>query len=221
MDAFNNQPFKVFIEGLVNKIRTEGFFFILKYLIMNKTFFIGLVIHLLLCLGLQAQETHRVPKNYALELGYRYLPATTFDIKNAGPTVLFDYAWQLSGFSGKPASFITVPLGYTFLSQGESNNSARILSYGWTVRHHLSADRKAIPYVGYGLLLNQLRMSNLDGSVFGHQTRFDFGYLFTLNEYLRLFAKLEYSYTRYPRLGLTSSDKIHAAELKVGLRFNK
>ncbi|GEM_PF-669658 len=221
MDAFYNQLFKVFIEGFVNKIRTEGFWITLKYLIMNKIFFLGLTLYLLLGIGLQAQEIHRVPKNYALELGYRYLPSTTFDIKNAGPTVLFDYAWQLSGFSGKPASFITVPLGYTFLSQGESRNNARILSYGWTVRHHLAAERKAIPYVGYGLLLNQLRMSNLEGSVFGHQTRFDFGYLFTLNEYLRLFAKIEYSYTRYPRLGLQSSDKIHAAELKVGLRFNK
>lgn len=187
---------------------------------MIKTTLFGLIIFLLLNIGLKAQDVHRVPKNYALELGYRYLPSTTFDIKNAGPTVLFDYAWQLSGFSGKPASFITVPMGYTFLSQGESQNNARILSYGWTVRHHLTANRKAIPYLGYGLLLNQLRMSNLDGSVFGHQTRFDFGYLFTLTEKLGLFAKLEYSYTRYPRLGLKSSDKIHAAELKIGVNLN-
>jgi hypothetical protein len=78
---------------------------------------------------------------------------------------------------------------------------------------------KAIPFIGYGLLLNQLRMSHLDGSIFGHQTRFDFGYLFNINEKVRLFTKIEYSYTRYPRLGERSSDNIHAADLKVGINW--
>lgn len=171
-------------------------------------------------INLSGQTLNKAPKNYAVEIGYRQIPSTTFDIKTGGFTLLCDYAWQLSGFNGKPASFITVPLGYTYLSQGKSDNTARILSYGWTVRHHLTPDKKAVPFIGYGLLLNQLRMSNLDGSIFGHQTRFDFGYLFTLSEKLRFYTKLEYSYTRYPRLGIKSSDKIHAAELKLGLNWN-
>jgi hypothetical protein len=181
----------------------------------------ALITFFFLAIGIQlsAQSLTKAPKNYAIELGYRHIPSTTFDIKTGGVTVLFDYAWQLSGFNNKPASFISVPLGYTYLFQGNSNNTARILSYGWTVRHHLTSDRKAIPFIGYGLLLNQLRMSHLDGSVFGHQTRFDFGYMFRMNERLRLFAKFEYSYTRFPRLGMKNSDKIHAAELKVGINW--
>lgn len=174
-----------------------------------------------LAIGIQlsAQSLTKAPKNYAIELGYRHIPSTTFNIKTQGITVLFDYAWQLSGFNDKPASFISVPLGYTYLFQGNSINTARILSYGWTVKHHLTSDRKAIPYIGYGLLLNQLRMSHLDGSIFGHQTRFDFGYLIKINERIRFFTKLEYSYTRYPRLGERSSDNIHAADLKLGLNW--
>jgi len=166
-----------------------------------------------------AQTFSRVPKFVSVELGYRYIPSTTFDIKNQGMTLLVDYAWQLSGFTGKPAAYISVPLGYTYLFSGNGTNSGRILSYGWTVKHDLKSNGKAIPYFGYGLLLNQLKIENTDGGVFGHQTRFDFGYLFKTDKRTSCYVKLEYSFSRYPHLGAKKSDMIHAVEIKTGVRF--
>jgi hypothetical protein len=171
-------------------------------------------------ISVKGQETAKAPKFYSLEMGYRYIPATTFDIKKQGVTLLFDYAWQLSGFTGsKPAAYISVPLGYTYLFTGNGANAGRILSYGWTVKHDLKASGKAIPYFGYGLLLNQLKVTGTDGSIFGHQTRFDIGYLFKTGRKANAYTKLEYSFTRYPRFGQKKSDTIHAAEVKVGVRF--
>jgi hypothetical protein len=167
-----------------------------------------------------AQELIKAPKHVSLEMGYRYLPSTTFDIKNQGMTLLFDYAWQLSGFNGKKAAaYLSVPLGYTYLFGGKGTNTGRILSYGWTVKHDLKAAGKAIPFFGYGLLLNQLKITGTEGSIFGHQTRFDFGYLFKTDKRADFFTKIEYSFTRYPRFGQKKSDSIHAVELKLGLRF--
>jgi hypothetical protein len=170
-------------------------------------------------MGANAQTFSRVPKFKSFELGYRYIPSTTFDIKNQGVTLLFDYAWQLTGFTGKPAAYISVPIGYTYLFAGDGSNTGRLLSYGWTVKHDLKAKGKAIPYFGYGLLLNQLKVTGTDGSVFGHQTCLDFGYLFKTEKRANYYAKLEYSYTRYPRFGSKKSDSIHAFELKTGIRF--
>jgi hypothetical protein len=170
-------------------------------------------------LGTKAQTFIRVPKFVSAELGFRYIPSTTFDIKNQGMTLLVDYAWQLSGFTGKPAAYISVPLGYTSLFGGNGANSGSILSYGWAVRHELKAKGKAIPFLGYGLLLNQLRIANTDGAVFGHQTCLNFGYRFHTEKRTSYYAKLEYSYSRYPHLGAKKSDSIQAIELKTGVRF--
>ena len=166
-----------------------------------------------------SQTLEKSPKVKSLEVGYRYLSSSTFDINQGGTTLLFDYAWQLSGFTGKSAAFISVPLGYTYFPGGNGKESAGILSYGWTVRHNLKANQKTIPFFGYGLLLNQLRISGTDGSSFGHQTRFDFGYEFNANKKINPFVKAEYSYTRYPHMGVKESDKIHAFELKCGVKF--
>lgn len=168
----------------------------------------------------QAQNTHKVPKYKSFELGYRYIPSSSFDIQKHGTTFLFDYAWQLSGFSGKPAGFISVPIGYTLLRGSEPNvPNASILSYGWTVKHHLKSGRPNIPFLGYGLLLNQLSIDGTSGKVFGHQTRFDFGYLFRADEKWSPFAKAEYSMTRYPQLGQKKADMMQALEIKLGVRF--
>lgn len=164
-------------------------------------------------------EIEKAPKYISVEVGQRYLASTTFDLKTVGTTVLVDYAWQLSGYNGKPAGYLSVPLGYTSFYSGEGTNSGSILSYGWSVRHDLKANQETIPFFGYGLLLNQLRMQGIDGSAFGHQTRFDFGMIFNSLQKISPFVKLEYSYTRYPHLGEAKSDKIHAIEFKAGLRF--
>ncbi|MFA9389011.1 MAG: hypothetical protein ACERKD_04360 [Prolixibacteraceae bacterium] len=167
-----------------------------------------------------AQEIAKAPKYKSLEVGQRYIASSSFeDMKNMGTTVLFDYAWQLSGYSGKPAGYISVPLGYTYLYSGTGTQTGGILSYGWAVRHDLKANKKTIPFFGYGLLLNQLRINGREGSSFGHQTRFDFGYLFNDNKNFSPYVKVEYSYTRYPHLDVAKSDKIHAFEVKAGVRF--
>lgn len=166
-----------------------------------------------------SQEIEKAPKYISVEGGQRYIVSSSFDMKNMGTTLLVDYAWQLSGYTGRPAGYISVPLGYTYFYSGSGLHSGRILSYGWAVRHDLKANCKNIPFFGYGLLLNQLKLNGVEGSSFGHQTRFDFGYLFNDDKNFSPYLKVEYSFTRYPHLGIANSDKIHAVELKAGIRF--
>jgi hypothetical protein len=169
----------------------------------------------------QLDKKDRVPKQMSLEMGMRYVFASSFENKvDMGYTLLFDYAWQLSGFERKNASYLSVPLGYTILfPAGEEDKRVSILSYGWTVRHELARDKKWIPFIGYALLLNQWRESSVEGSVFGHQTRFDAGINLNTKTRLIYFAKIEYSFTRYPALGQEKSNQIHVGELKIGLKF--
>ena len=134
-------------------------------------------------------------------------------------TLLVDYAWQLSGFTGKPAAYISVPLGYTYLFGGKGANSGRILSYGWTVRHELKSKGNIIPFLGYGLLLNQLSIENTVGRTNGHQTCLNFGFRLKSEKKVNYYAKLEYSYSSYPHLGAKKSDSIQAIELNTGIRF--
>lgn len=168
---------------------------------------------------LMASEFQKVPKQYSVETGYRYVFSNSFGLAPHGTTFLFDYGWQLSGFSGKPPAYITVPLGYTFLYGTEGQSNGRILSYGWTIKHNLKGTNKLVPFLGYGLLLNQLSIEGTEGKVFGHQTRFDFGYIYKQTLRWNPFVKLEYSITRYPSLGKRKADQIHAAEVKLGVNF--
>jgi len=186
---------------------------------MKKILFIATFI-LSVVFATNAQEAlKKAPKFVSVEMGYRYLPTTTYDIKNQGFTLLADYAWQLSGFTGKPAAYLSVPLGYTHLFGNNGASSGGILSYGWTVRHELKATGKAIPFIGYGLLLNQLRINDTPGSVFGHQTCLNAGYRFKTGKKFDLYTKLEYSYARFPHLGSKKSDSMQGVELKVGVRL--
>lgn len=167
----------------------------------------------------EVEQMNRVPKVKSIEIGYRHITHSDFLINNGGYTLLFDYAWQLSGFHGnKKKSYISVPFGYSFMNWGDNQN-ARILSYGWTVKHDLKKNKKRIPFLGYGLLLNQLSIDGVAGKVMGHQTRFDFGYDFMKRERFYPFVKLEYSMTRYYRLDESKGKKISFWELKTGFRF--
>ena len=167
----------------------------------------------------KAQEVfEKASKQYSFESGYQYIFKTDFDSVNSGGyTFMFDYAWKLSGYHKKAAAYLSVPIGYSF--HPSDNNSMSILFYGWTVRHQLTKDKKLIPFLGYALLLNQFRYSNIDGSVFGHQTKFEFGADYQLKERLSLFAKLEYSLGRFPSLGSDTSNKMQTVEFKMGVRF--
>lgn len=169
------------------------------------------------------QTFKKVPKQYSFEIGPRYLFShSNITLNNSmGFGGLFDYAWQLSGFDGtKNASFISVPMGYTILPGNDAaTERISMLNYGWTVRHELARNKKMIPYVGYGLFLNDLKIKGTEGSVFGHQTEFDFGLNFNTSTRLIYFVKLQYSYTSYPRFNEPERIKLHYADIRLGMRF--
>ena len=133
---------------------------------------------------------HRVPHQISVEFGYRnsfykntYLTndGTLNGIANSatnGFGVLADYGWQLSGLNGKkPAVYLTIPMGYSILlPDNPTSKRVSMLNYGWTIRHELAAkDKKIIPFIGYGLFLNNLSVDGVQGSVSGHQTQFEGG----------------------------------------------
>jgi len=177
----------------------------------------------LLNFSLLAQDTimEKSPKQFSFTAGYRRDISSNFDNKTSnGYNLEGEVAWKVSGFHRKSAVYFGVPLGYTYaVADTENDQNSSVLFYGWIVRHEIGRDKKTIPFFGYGLLLNQLRIEDTEGSVFGHQTRFEFG----LNRHLKkknyLFAKIEYSYARFPSLGNSSSNKAQFIALKLGLRI--
>lgn len=170
----------------------------------------------------------KVPKQYSLEFGYRNLfsvidnSASPFvNAATHGYGFLFDYAWQLGGLNKKrPAVFLSVPMGYTVLMP-DNNTSKRIslLNYGWTTRHELAVNKSVIPYVSYGLLLNTLKIDGTPGGVMGHQTQFEGGLNFNTKTRLKYFAKVQYSYTSFPKLGARERIHLQFADVRVGVRF--
>lgn len=191
---------------------------------MKKNIFTILILVLgIVSIHAQQKTLKKAPKQYSFEFGYRNLFAhSNITMNNThGYGALFDYAWQLSGFDGtKNASYISVPMGYTILlPNDELSKRISMLNYGWTVRHELMRNKKIIPFVGYGLLLNNLRVDEREGSVFGHQTQFDLGLNFNTDTRLIYFAKIQYSYTSYPRFDEPERIRMHYADLRVGVRF--
>jgi hypothetical protein len=172
----------------------------------------------------QAQETgfKTVPKQISLELGYRRIASSELANKASnGYSVLVDYAWQLSGFTGGKASFISVPLGYTqMLADNDSSRSVRVISYGWTVRHELRPQSKGwVPYVGYALMLNNYGEKGIAGHQFAHQTRFTAGLNHYTSSMIQPYVQLDYSMTYYPQWGTKGSLGYKFVELKIGARF--
>lgn len=170
-----------------------------------------------------SQEIHKAPKQITAELGYRYVLKNDLlsDAAASGMSLMLDYGWQLSAFDGigKPV-YLTIPLGYTYFPGSSSATGMRMLSYGWSVRHMLTSGGRTSLFMGYGLLLNQLSVSDREGQMFGHQTRFEFGVNFLDKQPLSPFIKLEYSMSRHPQLDDPESYWFHAVELKTGVRFN-
>lgn len=164
-----------------------------------------------------------VPKQISLEAGYRRITGSDFTNKASnGYSVLLDYAWQLSGFNGGHASYISVPLGYTMMMPDtDTSRSVRVISYGWTVRHELRAQKGFVPYFGYALMLNNYHENGIDGRRFAHQTRFSFG----VNKYnksnFQPYVQLDYTMSFYPQWGIKASQSYKFVELKIGARFSK
>jgi hypothetical protein len=134
---------------------------------------------------------------------------------------LFDYAWQLSGFNGGRASYISVPLGYSIMQPDtDTSRSVRVISYGWTVRHELKPQSKGwVPYLGYALMLNNYAENGISGHQFAHQTRFSFGINHYNSSTIQPYAQLDYSMTYYPQWGVKGSNAYKFVELKIGARF--
>ena len=172
---------------------------------------------------------NKVPKQYSLEFGYRNLfsvidNSPVFPYINSasqGYGFLFDYAWQLSGLNKKrPAVFITIPIGYSVLMpDNAASKRISLLSYGWTTRHEFGIDKPITPFVGYGLLLNTLKIDGTLGGVMGLQTQFEGGVNFKTKSRLKYFAKIQYSYTSFPKLGVKERIHLQFADLRVGVRF--
>ncbi len=172
---------------------------------------------------------NKVPKQYSLEFGYRNL-FSVIDNSPVSPYVnsashgygfLFDYAWQLSGLNKKrPAVFISVPIGYAVLMPDNADSKRiSLLSYGWTTRHEFGVDKPITPFVGYGLLLNTLKIDGTLGGVMGHQTQFEGGVNFKTKSRLKYFAKIQYSYTSFPKLEVKERIHLQFADVRLGVRF--
>jgi hypothetical protein len=190
----------------------------------------------------------KVPHQISVEFGYRnsfykntYLtntgkyydsnnPNLNNDLSNPqvlnsatnGVGILADYAWQLSGLNGKkPAVYLTIPMGYTILLPDNSTSKrVSMLNYGWTIRHELATnDKKIVPFVGYGLFLNNLSMGGVHGSVSGHQTQFEGGVNLNTATHLKYFVKLQVSYSSYPKLDYNKSLHFMYTDFRVGVRF--
>ena len=204
---------------------------------MKKIFFISIITLLstIQTSPLFAQDfsLSKVPKQISVEFGYRNSfyqntgltnDATITGLPNNainGYGLLVDYAWQLSGFDGKkPAIFLSIPIGYSVLLPSDATSRmVSMLNYGWTIRHELTKNRKIVPFIGYGLFLNNLKPDGIDGSVTGHQTQFEGGVNFNTTKRLKYFVKLQCSYSSYPKLNYAKSLHFMYADLRVGVRF--
>mgnify|MGYP000651634493 CR=1 FL=1 len=188
----------------------------------KQSYFIFLLFSALI-IEIRGNPLEKSPKQYSFETGYQYVLSSDFNEKAvSGISVLADYAWQLSGFNQRKKVFLSIPLGYSYLFAQPGNNSrnGKILLYGWTVRHELKKDKKIIPFIGYALMLNQLSFQEIDGSIFGHHTKFETGINIAGNKTRAFFVKVEYSLVRYPSLGNKESRWMHYAGIKTGIRFN-
>ena len=188
---------------------------------------------------------HKVPHQISVEFGYRnsfyqntylttagsyalfdangkVIPNQAFNSTTHGASILADYGWQLGGLTGKkPAVYLTIPMGYTMLfSDNPASKRISMLNYGWTIRHNLAtSDKKIIPFLGYGLFLNNMSVDGVPGSVSGHQTQFEGGLNFSTTTKLQYFVKLQVSYSSYPKLGYAQSLHFMYADLRFGVRL--
>lgn len=163
-------------------------------------------------------SSDRVNKYIALEIGPKINIRTTPDtLAGTGFGIMIEYGWQVSGFKGKKhRSYISIPLGYSYIVDNKNRETSKQLNYGWAVTHEISKDTNFIPFIGYGLLLNQYSFNGIKGSIFGHQSRFEFGIKYIVSSRWGFYGKLDYSYLRFPILNESKSTSLHQVEIKFG-----
>ena len=176
----------------------------------------------------QKETNFKIPKQYSLEFGYRNV-FSVIDRTNILPAnnathgygFLLDYAWQLGGLYGKkPAIYLSIPIGYTVLIPDNNlSQRATMLNYGWATRHELAKNKPFTPFVGYGLFINTLKIKGVEGGIMGHQTQFDFGADFKTSSRVKYFAKLQYSYTSYPKPEHDKRLHYQYFDVRVGVRY--
>lgn len=179
------------------------------------------VVFLSLIFSVQSQDFEIVPKQKTIEIGTSYVFHSGFEKTAAfSEGASFDIAWLVSGFQNKRKVFISIPLGfYRGAAAGSDTVSTSRIFYGWTIRHELRKDKKMIPFLAYGLLLNQLWLSNTEGHGMGHETRFDVGTDFKLSGVKVFTMHLSYSHATFPAFGETESKTMDFLSLIAGLRF--
>lgn len=192
--------------------------------VMRKVF---ISIFLLFGSFLQAQELEKSPRMKSIEVGLKYAKTGSgwvhSPISKMAPTIQFNYGWQLSGFKNKKKAFIHVPIGITFFPKATGKSQANILHYGWAVTHDLKKNQNSIPFFGYNLMLNQIKIDGKKGRDIGHETRFEFGYRLKAMEKTNLILKLDYGMSYFPNLYNSpikqKTASIHAMALKLGVVF--
>jgi hypothetical protein len=181
---------------------------------------------LLSAAGVLASDGH-APRTLSFEAGIRQCVHESFS--NLGPgldrlsrtyaTALFEFGWQVGGLTGRPAAYIGIPLQISWAPRSGDGDPSYALAYGWTVRHDLlGKGRRIVPFLGYGLLLNQFFVPSVSGHVLGHETRFDAGADIRLSGAARLLVKVEYSMSYFYAFGRTRVSA-GTASFKTGLRF--
>jgi hypothetical protein len=163
----------------------------------------------------------RVNKYFGLEIGPKLNLKTSPDtLAGSGFGIMVEYAWQVGGLNGKKCrSYIAIPLGYSYMVDNKNHEKGSVLNYGWTITHELSKDSNNVPFIGYGILLNQYQFDGIKGSIFGHQSRFEFGINHYVSSKFVLYGKLDYSYVRFPSLFDSKSRTMHQMEIKFGARI--
>ncbi|MEI6348079.1 MAG: hypothetical protein WCP69_09055 [Bacteroidota bacterium] len=183
---------------------------------------------LLIIIGLQPifsqnkiDSSDRVNKYFGVEIGPKLNLKTSPDtLAGSGFGIMLDYSWQVGGLNGKKCrTYISIPLGYSFMVDNKNHEKGSVLNYGWAITHELSKDSNNVPFIGYGILLNQYRFDGIKGSIFGHQSRFELGINHYLSSKFVIYGKLNYSYLRFPSLYDSKSKSMHQMEIKFGARI--
>ena len=174
--------------------------------------------------AMNAQEImERVSKDKTFSLSTTYIFRNDFDnLASGGLGGSFEFSYKISGYHRKSPVYLMVPLEYNYYPGTDALKSINILSYGWSLRHHLGRDKKIVPFVDYSLMLSQLRIEETAGYLIGHQTRFGAGINIKPNrDRLRGFLKLEYGYHNYPEFGVEETKHLHTFVIRAGVRILK